>query len=486
MRSLFKLGVPVFFFILATVSTGTAQVRLLPAEVEINAMGDDLMQFNNMDGSVGYDISFFDQQGFVISETNVGARFTIEEGGNVGIGLLNPQARFHVNGNTRIDGRLTIQAAAGNNSLFIGFDAGLNDDGTNNNNTAIGRNALKFNTSGFSNTSVGQDALRGNDTGDDNVAVGIAALINNTTGNFNTAFGSAANSTGSDFDNSSGLGFNANPTGTNRMRLGNSAVTSIGGQVGFSNLSDARFKVRVKKDVPGLEFITQLEPVTYNFDLHKFEDWQAEVTGERNSATWENKYDIEQIRFTGFLAQDVEKVAQDIGYDFSGVDKPQNEQTAYGLRYAEFTVPLVKATQEQQDLIVELRAENERRKSENEVLQNRLVELEQLVQQLVAGQEPAEESPVILNQAPSLDQNEPNPFRGATRIGYFLPENGQVNRAELVITSVDGKELKRIVLTQNGRAQVTIQTGVYPVGTYNYSLMVDGRIVDTRRMMLVK
>jgi hypothetical protein len=54
---------------------------------------------------------------------------------------------------------------------------------------------------------------------------------------------------------------------------------------------------------------------------------------------------------TGFLAQEVEAVAKNIGYNFSGVDAPKNENDYYGLRYAEFTVPLVKAVQEQQTII---------------------------------------------------------------------------------------------------------------------------------------
>jgi len=483
MRILYKFVFPVLFFMLTTASASMAQLRLLPAELEINALSDNLIRFTNIGNAVGYDIAFYQQQSFVINETNIGARFTIEQGGNVGIGLLDPQAPFHVNGNTRIDGRLSLRAAPDDNSLFIGVNAGVNDDKTNNSNVAIGRNALQSNTSGFSNNSVGADALRENETGDDNVAVGIAALINNVTGNNNTAFGSAANSVGSDYDNSSGLGFNADPTGSNRMRLGNGAVTSIGAQVAFSNLSDARFKTKIKKDVPGLEFITQLEPVTYHFDLHKFEDWKAEVTGERSSANWESKYNIEQMRFTGFLAQDVEKVAQEIGYDFSGVDKPQNKQTAYGLRYAEFTVPLVKATQEQQDLIVELRADNERRKSEISTLQNRITELESLTQQLLDNQQSDQEAPIILGQSPTLEQNQPNPTHAMTRIGYFLP-TGKIGT--LIITAIDGKELQRITLSQNGEGQVDLQTRSLPAGTYNYSLIVDGQIVDTKRMVLQK
>jgi hypothetical protein len=46
------------------------------------------------------------------------------------------------------------------------------------------------------------------------------------------------------------------------------------------------------------------------------------------------------------LAQDVEKAAKDLNYDFSGVDAPKNDKDLYALRYAEFVVPLVKAVQE--------------------------------------------------------------------------------------------------------------------------------------------
>jgi len=54
----------------------------------------------------------------------------------------------------------------------------------------------------------------------------------------------------------------------------------------------------------------------------------------------------EEKVYTGFVAQNVEKAAQEIGYDFSGVETPPNDGTPYSLRYAEFVVPLVKAVQE--------------------------------------------------------------------------------------------------------------------------------------------
>ena len=53
----------------------------------------------------------------------------------------------------------------------------------------------------------------------------------------------------------------------------------------------------------------------------------------------------------GFIAQEVEAAAKALGYKFSGVDAPKNDESHYGLRYAEFVVPLVKAMQEQQTII---------------------------------------------------------------------------------------------------------------------------------------
>ena len=54
---------------------------------------------------------------------------------------------------------------------------------------------------------------------------------------------------------------------------------------------------------------------------------------------------------TGFIAQEVEKAAHEVNYNFSGVGKPKDENGIYSLRYSEFVVPLVKAVQEQQKII---------------------------------------------------------------------------------------------------------------------------------------
>src|SRR5215831_9492476 len=66
----------------------------------------------------------------------------------------------------------------------------------------------------------------------------------------------------------------------------------------------------------------------------------------------------EQTLYSGFIAQDVEKAANSIGYSFSAVDAPKNETDLYNLRYEDFVAPLVKAAQElsmqsdQQDVVI--------------------------------------------------------------------------------------------------------------------------------------
>lgn len=267
-----------------------------------------------------------------------------------------------------------------NQNVFVGYESGFSNT-TGFRNTAIGMNSMRSNSIGYHNTSVGYGSMNNitggyqntsngylamntnttgarnsvvgyqglykNTIGQGNTAVGWRALYSNTSGTYNTALGFGANSAGSIYSNSTGIGYNADNTASNSVVVGNGSVTSIGGQVGWTTLSDGRFKKNVRNDeVRGLDFITALQPVTYNYDLKAKERWYKERFGENEDAEWEGKYEIEKMRFSGFIAQEVEKAAELLGYEFSGVDAPKNENDIYGLRYSEFVVPLVKSVQE--------------------------------------------------------------------------------------------------------------------------------------------
>ncbi|MEO1385100.1 MAG: tail fiber domain-containing protein, partial [Bacteroidota bacterium] len=145
-------------------------------------------------------------------------------------------------------------------------------------------------------------------------------------------------------ENSILLGSRNTLSANNEAYIGNAATASIGGAVNWTATSDGRFKQNVQENVPGLDFIAALRPVTYNFDVAKMHDFQG--NGPLGSLT-DAATQKSTVSYSGFIAQEVERAAQNLGYDFSGVKVPENpDEQAYGLRYAEFVVPLTKAVQE--------------------------------------------------------------------------------------------------------------------------------------------
>ncbi|MET3027060.1 tail fiber domain-containing protein [Flavobacterium sp. UW10123] len=278
----------------------------------------------------------------------------------------------------------------GSNSIAIGYNC-LQSNTTGSNNVSIGMQSMLLNTTGNSNVSIGVSTMSQNSSGSYNVAIGDAAMGKNISGKFNTALGSSSldllnsgdsniafgNNAGSYFGVNSGLGdikflaaannsifigantralannsvneivigSNVIGKGSNTVTVGDANMISIGGYTAWSNYSDQRLKKDIVSSTYGLNFINKLRPVTYHMK-----------TGTTDLQT-------------GFIAQEVEAAANGIGYKFSGVVKPTNENDYYSLRYSEFVVPLVKAVQEQQTQI--------------ESLQKELNDLKAVVQQLV-------------------------------------------------------------------------------------------------------
>ena len=404
----------------------------------------------------------------------------------------------------------------GNYNTAVGA-AALEFNRSGNENTAAGDFALFLNTTGFSNVAVGTNALYSNQTASNLVAIGDSALYNSSAASYNTVVGSKAgyttqNSTNSYFgfragyyDNSpsnvavgyqagwtvangsgctyigyqagptssglsnvTGIGFNVTPTASNQVWIGNTAVNSIGGQVGWTTFSDGRYKKNIKDNVPGLAFINQLKPITYTLDIpnlkkNKGEDKKETTSGSKSLA---NNSFQEKIVHTGFVAQDVEAVAKKMNYDFDGVDAPKNDKDFYGLRYSEFVVPLVKAVQELS--------------AQNDSLQNEIAELKNIVQTLAAKNGVAIES----SGSALLQQNTPNPFNQSTTIHYSIPLTA--NNAAIVVTDASGKTLRQFNNLSKGSGSVTINTNTFSSGNYLYSLVVDGKTIATKKMILAK
>ena len=340
------------------------------------------------------------------------------------------------------------------------------------NNTAVGSEALYTSKSGSDNVAIGSRALYLNTSGGANTAIGQDALISNTTGNFNTAIGSGANvPVGSAFSNATAIGYTAIVDASNKVRIGNTSVTSIGGQVGWTSFSDGRIKKNIKENVPGLRFINLLKPITYNYDLKK----EYALLGEVDSSEYAEKNDIEKTSFTGFVAQEVDAAAKKINYDFSGVDKTGK---IMGLRYSEFVVPLVKAVQEldnnEKTDVIEL-------KKENEALKQRIEKLEAMLFQTQPTSSNSNQS-VILSSSFSLEQNIPNPFKGSTTITCFLPVND--GNAYINFYAQTGSLLKSVKITGEGKNTITLTANELASGTYKYALVVDGKVINSKQMIL--
>src|SRR4030095_15036909 len=208
-----------------------------------------------------------------------------------------------------------------------------------------------------------------------NVAVGGAAGNTNTNGDFNVFIGHDADCNAGTYDNGTAVGYSSTVTASNQVRIGNGAVQSIGGFANWTNISDARFKTDIQENVPGLAFILKLRPVTYKLDIPGINQFIGIKQTEESMPL--PQIALDQIR-TGFLAQDVERAALETGFDFDGVDKPKNNRDLYGLRYAEFTVPIVKAIQEQQAKIENLELQIKGYQEKILVLEDQLLKLEDL------------------------------------------------------------------------------------------------------------
>ncbi|MBN8641592.1 MAG: tail fiber domain-containing protein [Flavobacteriales bacterium] len=277
--------------------------------------------------------------------------------------------------NTAVGNETLFNNTNGNSNVAMGNRA-LYSSTTGEKNVAIGNYAGSQITNHNQNTAIGNDAMRER-IGAWNTAVGSGALYSGA-GIFNTAVGVYAYSSGN-YNHSIAIGEGADISASSQARIGNSTVTSIGGFANWTNVSDKRFKKDINyESVPGLDFIKKLQPVTYHLDMDAIALWQKTPDSLR-FAEYE-RIKESQLQ-TGFIAQEVEAAAHKLGYEFSGVDAPKNKEDFYGLRYAEFVVPLVKSVQEQQVEIEELKKQLNAAQQKNQSLEERLNQIEKLLHQ---------------------------------------------------------------------------------------------------------
>ena len=89
---------------------------------------------------------------------------------------------------------------------------------------------------------------------------------------------------------------------------------------------------------------------------------------------------------------------------------------------------------------------------------------------------------VQLTDATSITLNDavPNPFAEQTTISYNVPET--YSTAQLLFYDANGRNIKSLAL-KLGSGQVTVFADDLTNGIYSYTLVVDGKIIDTKRMV---
>lgn len=307
--------------------------------------------------------------------------------GNVGIGTNTPQKKLQVSNSDALINLLTVgrgngdgtfNTAFGTNTLIANTFNSVSPGTAGNYNSGFGTSTLQNNTTGIHNTAVGSTALLQVTAGSYNTSIGSGSCggagnisYNTSVGfealyicnaNNNTALGyqagkniisltsySSTNNTligynaggtiGVYLVNCTLLGANSTPsisTATNEITLGDSSITKLRCQVtSITAISDLRDKKNIRNLDAGLDFINELKPVRF--------DWNMRDGG---------KVDIPD---TGFIAQHLQEAQINKSIIIPNLvsdNNPDKLEACYGT-----LIPvLVKAVQEMSSTINRLEA----------------------------------------------------------------------------------------------------------------------------------
>jgi hypothetical protein len=257
------------------------------------------------------------------------------------------------------DGDSLLTAFTSINNMFStttkisGGDLTIND-------VRVGRGAGNIST----NTAVGNLSLNANYSGYQNVAIGNQSLLSNGNGYYNTGIGVISLSNNTGFANCTGVGYDSQITSDGQVQLGNASTTPYAYQA-LSLRSDERDKTGVRDTVLGLDFINELRPVDYKWDMR--EDYRAEmpIQGELSDEDYKILMDewLESVKLDnithdgthtrtryhhGLIAQEVQDVIEASGVDFGGFQdhSVNGGQDVLSLGYTELIAPMIKAIQE--------------------------------------------------------------------------------------------------------------------------------------------
>lgn len=295
--------------------------------------------------------------GYTLAALTAGSNISITNGA----GSISIAATGGLTGTTSANlTALGVGAAAsltsGSSNTCVGYNAG-NSINTGSFNTLVGHAAGDSITDSNWNSMVGYFAGNNVTTGTANSFVGYYAGNGVSTGGLNSALGDSAFYTGN-HTNSVALGYDAQITGSNQGQIGNGNVDVYAKS--FNNTSDFRDKADVQSTNLGLDFVMQLQPRMFRWDMREF--YRPQKPGPNATQAERDAYNEasklanlthngthKRNRFhQGLIAQEVKSVMDSMGVDFGGFRDASvsGGDAQMGLEYTQFIAPLIKAIQE--------------------------------------------------------------------------------------------------------------------------------------------
>ena len=217
--------------------------------------------------------------------------------------------------------------------------------------------------------------------------------------------------------------------------------------------SDRRLKENFRDIEKPLEKLLQVKGLKFDFIKQQNDSLLNEKQKQKQEKMRKDRL--------GFVAQDLEKL-------FPEAIKYDEDDDLYYVEYNAIIPVIVEAMKEQQAQIEELKSEL-----------NNCCEAN-----LKVGTINNSEDLNLSSIQAKLYQNTPNPFGVQTNIRFEIPET--VQSAQLYICNMTGTLLKTISLNQKGEGNVAINANEFTAGMYLYSLVCDGKIVDTKQMLLTE
>lgn len=154
---------------------------------------------------------------------------------------------------------------------------------------------------------------------------------------------------------------------------------------------------------------------------------------------------------------------------------------------------LVRSIQEQQSTIDSLRTNLSKQDSINQAVQQQLAALLSQINACCSNsiiRTTNNATQANLNQldvelsdkdAVVLNQNVPNPFAEQTTITYNVPAS--IAKAQIIFYNGAGQIIQTVDITTRGKGKVNVFANDLSSGLYHYTLVVDGKVADSKKMV---